>query len=536
MSTKSLRKTQKPLVERAGLAAFWNVAFFPLKIILPLLASIVTVRGLKNEGFALYSITTALLYQFGLLSDLGIERTLPRFYPEIEMRYGRKGILRLLFWVTAIKGGVLLLIIAALALAPQFWISMFQMGPYGGLLLFFVGLLLVLGAASDVSIQLLYTHFRQKITSALDVLAAVAYPILTASFILLGWGVLGAVLALLLTTIVSVILSVWQAWKMLRGMDPEPHPDPSSVKRPSTRTLRQRLVSFAGLNYLINWTVFLYDRPFLVLALGVLLAAPAEQKVAIGVITVAYNFTRQFLRALVVPLTGVQTPLFARLYAEGRIDGLRTAYATLTKFLILALLPSAVGLALLSRNLLTVLYLQKGGDKVVTEKSLPDVVACTVILAVGLFGEAIISVVLNVLMVYEDYRAVIVARLVALSSIPLLFLLVPTMGVLGAAIAASVAALGSRLVALFYAHRRLGLRFPAAFLVRVGLASTIMAVTLLPLLGYLPINLLTTAAIVATGAVVFYVAFRLLGGIDQADKDRFLTLRLPFIKQVLRFL
>ena len=36
--------------------------------------------------------------------------------------------------------------------------------------------------------------------------------------------------------------------------------------------------------------------------------------------------------------------LFARLYAEGRIEGLRTAYATITKVLILGLLPAAVGM------------------------------------------------------------------------------------------------------------------------------------------------------------------------------------------------
>ncbi len=536
MSTKSLSKRQKPLVERAGIAALWNVAFFPLKIILPLLASIVTVRGLKNEGFALYSITTALLYVFGLVSDLGIERTLPRFYPEMEMKHGRKGILQLLLWVTLVKGGVLLAIIAALAIAPQFWIGVFQMGAYGGVLLVFVGVLLVLGAASDVSIQLLYTHFRQKVTNTLDIVAAVGYPVLTAGFILIGWGVLGAVLALLITTLVSVMLSMWQAWHMLRTMDPAPHPSSVAVKVPSNLSLRRRLISFSALNYLINWTVFLYDRPFLVLAVSFIIIAPDEQKVAVTVITVAYNFTRQFLRALVVPLTGVQTPLFARLYAEGRIDGLRTAYATLTKFLILALLPAAMGLILTARNLLTVLYLQKGGDKAVTDRTLPFIVACTVILAVGLFGEALISVVLNVLMVYEDYRAVIVARLFALVTIPLLLVLVPYMGVVGAAIAAAVGALGSRLVALLYARRRLDLRFPGAFFVRVGTASAIMGAVLLPFLAYLPANLLTTIAMVATGGAVFYVAFRLLGGMDQEDKDLFATLRLPLIRVALRYL
>ena len=39
------------LVERATLAAFWNAAFLPLKLIVRLLASIVVVRVLSRDGF-----------------------------------------------------------------------------------------------------------------------------------------------------------------------------------------------------------------------------------------------------------------------------------------------------------------------------------------------------------------------------------------------------------------------------------------------------------------------------------------------------
>src|SRR5207302_1214501 len=154
----------------------------------------------------------------------------------------------------------------------------------------------------------------------------------------------------------------------------------------------------------------------------------------------------------------------------------------------LALLPAGVGLIVTSRNLLQVFYGQIGRDAVVTRFTLPEVVACTCILAFGLFGEAIISIALNVLMVYEQRRAVIVARLVALVSIPLLIVLVPQLGVVGAAIAVTVAGLGSRAVALFYALRQIGLRFPAAFFVRVGTASIAMALSLLPFLAFLPAN------------------------------------------------
>src|SRR4051794_2709296 len=118
---------QKPLVERAGWAVFWNIAFFPLKVLLPLLSGIVLVRLLRIEGFALLTITLALLDTLGLLSDLGIERTLPRFYPEVEMLSGRKGILQLLGRITLVKSGVLLMVVLVLVAAPQYWIDQFHL-------------------------------------------------------------------------------------------------------------------------------------------------------------------------------------------------------------------------------------------------------------------------------------------------------------------------------------------------------------------------------------------------------------------------
>lgn len=536
MATDSIGNKHKPLVERAGWAVFWNAAFFPLKIIIPFISSVIVVRLLRIEGFALLSVTTSLLAFLGLFADFGIERTLPRFYPEVEMRHGRDGVSRLLFWVAIIKGVVLLLLVGALAIAPDYWIRLLGLGPNGPWLLLLISILLVLGAASDVSLQLLYTHFRQKITNGLDVLAAVVYPTLTASFVLAGWGVLGAMLALLITTILSVTLSLWQAWRLVKHMPTEPHRKAADVKLPSTRSLRTRLVSFAGLNYLINWTVYLYDLPFVVLGISLILVAPEEKKVQVAIVSLAYKFTKQFLRGLVVPLTGVQTPLFARLYAEGRIDGLRTAYSTITKFLILALLPSAVGIMLCARNILGGVYGQIGHDAVLNELTMPEIVACTSILAFGLFGESMISVALNVLMVYEDYKAVIIARLVALVAIPLLLLLVPVYGAVGAAIAAAVAGLASRGVALGYAVQRLDLRFPGRFFTRVGVASILMGFALLPILAYLPSTWPPTILMIGGGAVVFLSVFKLLGGMDHEDKERFRSLRIPFANQVLRFL
>jgi O-antigen/teichoic acid export membrane protein len=324
--------------------------------------------------------------------------------------------------------------------------------------------------------------------------------------------------------------------RLIVKLPDEPPPNPDQVRTPSKRPLTQRVASFAGLNYLINWSVWLYDLDFVALMMALLIVDEGRFSVETAAIALAYKFTKEFLRALVVPLTGVQTPLFARLYAENRIEGLRTAYATLTKVLILGLLPAAVGLILTGRNLLQIIYGQIGGDAVFNPQSASTIIACTTILAVGLFGEAMISIALNVLMVYEDYRAVILARLVSLISIPLLILLIPPYGAVGGAIAISCAGLGSRLVALVLGLRRVGLRFPIEFFMRVGAASLAMGIALLPMLLYLPPDIPSTAAMIILGVAIFFGVFKLLGGVDQDDKERLLSLRLPFARQIVRVL
>src|SRR5438477_697386 len=213
MATDSVSKRHGPLIERAGWAVFWNAAFFPLKALIGFASSVVIVRLLRIQGYSSYNVAMALLTTLGLFADLGIERTLPRLYPEVEMRIGRRGVVNLLFWVSIIKAGVLVVLVGVLIGAPGFVLKVTNsdLGRDQNLLLLAISALLVLGAASDVSIQLLYTHFRQKVTNGLDILAAVVNPTLRAAFVLVGWGVLGAVTSLLITTILSVAISVWLA-------------------------------------------------------------------------------------------------------------------------------------------------------------------------------------------------------------------------------------------------------------------------------------------------------------------------------------
>ena len=155
----------------------------------------------------------------GILTDLGVERALPRFIPEFEMTGGRAGLSLLLRRVAVVKVLTLLPFVAALVIFPGFFIAQLHLGAAdrvlrprgsvdaGPLLLGVAAVLLVLGAASDVSIQVLYAYFRQKMTNALDVLNTLI-PGLRALLVLPALGVFGALLGLLIGTAVSVVLSL----------------------------------------------------------------------------------------------------------------------------------------------------------------------------------------------------------------------------------------------------------------------------------------------------------------------------------------
>jgi O-antigen/teichoic acid export membrane protein len=161
---------------------------------------------------------------------------------------------------------------------------------------------------------------------------------------------------------------------------------------------------------------------------------------------------------------------------------------------------------------------------------------------VFLFTETLIAPSHNILLAHEHLRAVIITRIIALASIPLMFWLTPTYGALGAVVAAGLGRVASRFSATVYAWRVFSLRFPAAFLGRVAAATAIMAGAMLIPLEFLQRPSTVTETIVqttlafVTGSLVFGLAFKLLGGLEAADKQRLVTLKVPLPAFLLRWL
>jgi hypothetical protein len=164
------------------------------------------------------------------------------------------------------------------------------------------------------------------------------------------------------------------------------------------------------------------------------------------------------------------------------------------------------------------------------------------------FGDSLLWVSQQALIVSERYKAVLLAQLVGALSLPLALLLLPRYGLLGVAVAVTLPRLSARVLTAAYAERRLQLRLPLGFGVRVVAASAAFVVVLVPLLAALPApvpasgpwstlaGLAPLMALAVLGAGIYLLTLSLLGGLDKADRRRVLELPLPFKSVLARFL
>lgn len=498
------------LGHRVSSAMLWNSALFPVKFLIALGSGIILVRVLSKGEYAQYSL---ILYTAGLIGawvDLGMERTVARFTPEVEMRAGRRGLEKFFASLFGMKLAVMLPVLFAFAFAPQFFIRALALGDDGGILLTGIAALVLLGAVSDVFIQFLYTHFKQIATNLLDIVASLVQPLLVLGLALAGTGVVGVVAAMVASSILLDVLAAWRARAVVNQI-----PLHAGAMPPR---LWKRFANVSALNFVITATASFSEPGFAALVL-----TGSKQLTAVAILAVGYRFVQYFLRFLVAPLTGIQTPLFARLYADQKMDQVREAYSTLTKFFILALVPTGVAMILLAPRLIPFLFTET--------YELSALVA--IVLVIFLFGETITSIPQTMLIVFEESRATLWGRVLSLLSVPLLLALVPALGAVGAALALGAPRFLARIYATLYTAQHYKTHFPFAFLFRVSAATMLAAV---PLFFVRDVEWWWIALATILFAILFFVLFKLLGGFDAQEKERLKTLRLPFKDIVLKWL
>lgn len=560
-----MTQAKRTLSHEVWSATSWNTLMLPTRFAVGIVTSVLYYRLLSLEQVGLMFLLTSLASTIGLYADLGIERALPRYLPEVERSGGRSAVRDFMNQIIRLKLAILLLLSIGLNLLAgplidhmanqqivesdklaQRIVLLRQNDPNdaeiadlehqvaaqqnivreievrGRWFVLAVTSLLILGAVFDVYMQFLTAYFKQRAWNLINLATTLLQPLLVTAFLLLGWGIPGVLLGLVVTPLVSIALAAWQTRQAMRGMVEH------SVAGASAPNLTRRFSRFAAVSYLMQVSTWFYDLSFVVFVLSASLGLGE-----LAIISFAYKFAKDFLGYVWTPLGGIVTPLLTRVRVDRDERSLRDAHASLTRILLLLLVPSAIGLAVLTPAIVAVLF--------------PKYTAGTTLMIIFIgftFAESLLSIPLNVLMVYERYAVVIMSRLVALLSVPAVLFAFPHYGLIGVAVAVGLVRVLSRLVTVIYAVFWLKLTLPLGFAARVALASSSFAVVLLLILRRWPINTLAISAsnrmivmlpllgLVLLGATLYLLVLRLTGGLDESERRRLLGMRLPF-KQLL---
>jgi O-antigen/teichoic acid export membrane protein len=561
---------QPTLTQRVASAAAWNTLLFPARFVVGLAASVLLFSALTLGEYGVLTLLLGLAATIGVYADLGIERSLPRFIPEVERSRGRAGVARFLRQIIALKLAIVLVCIGALLAfsspllgfvvareqrtlqqAEQHVATLVEQGASqaeieratqerdaqasvihqveerGILFLWAVGALVLFGALYDVFMQFLTAYFKQRSWNIINVVVTLLQPLLIIGLLVFGWRLEGVLLGMIITPVIAVALAAWQVARVGRELGT------AEAGAPADRTLPGRFARFAAMSYFIQVTTWFYDIQFVTFVL-VALGMRLEQ---VALLAFAYKFAKDYLGYVYIPFSGVLTPLLARIRGRQDPAALQETYGSLTRIFALLLIPAGVGLALLAPRLLALLY-----------PRYTDTATLVYLFIAFTFAESLLSVPHNVLMVYERYRPVLLSRALALISVPLLALLVPSWGLIGAAVAVGAARLLSRLATFVYIRQRQELRFPIGFVGRVLAATLLFGLPLLLLLPVwpLPANAtgwtgkaaaaLSLGALAALSGLGYLLALRLLGGLDEQERKRILSLKLPFKSALARLL
>lgn len=457
-------------------------------------SAIVNLRGLilipiltKTLGADAYGIWSQILVTISLLAPfctLGLGYAITRFLaPEKNRRVVSKHMSSIFLTtssVALILSGLLFVFSENLAAAV-----------FGGIEAAFyikISSLLILLAAVDQVMVEYFTGFQQiKRYSSFLILQTICEIILIPYFILSGFGLFGAIASLLIAKAsTSVIAALW-----IRSDIGISVPHFSDVKPYLTYTLP---LLPTALSY---WFVNLGDRYVIGYFMGV---------EAVGIYSASYGLGA-ILALFYAPLSGTLFPAMVRCYENDNILELKIYLKYSLKFFLMFAIPSFFGLTVLSKSLLVTLA---------TSEFVEGGVVISIVALSNLFyySSFINTYILN--MFKETKFVSIIYGGSALINLILNIILVPMMGIVGAAIATLATFMVHMLVIGRISFRKMPYEIDLNFIAK-SLASSIVMALVVWWLD--PVGSISILISVGIGAMVYFGTLVLLRGFSKSESD-----------------
>ena len=467
--------------------------------------AIVSLRGLilipiltKTLGASGYGIWAQIIVTISLITPiamLGLPFAMVRFLAaEKNKKEIQEGVYSVLFAVLflglifslllyALSNSIALTIIRDASATPLIKIA---------------SIIILLGALDGATLEFFRTFGQMKKYSALTLLQTFGEVCLVALAVFYGFGLLGAVVSLLISRIIVFLIS----FSLIISKIGFAIPTFTQIK---SRLKPYLLFGLPMVPAVISaWVINMSDRYIIGYFMG---SAP------VGIYAAAYGIGNTILM-FISPISTVLYPTISKLWEEDKLEDVKTHLKYSVKYFLMIAIPSAFGLSVLARQIL------------ITLSTSEFVSSGVLILSISAFSTVLYggsSILGNVFVLIKKtkYNAYLLA-IAAVTNIILNIILIPPMGILGAAIATLFTFLELFMCRFYFSRKffKFNLNFP--FIIKSVIASLIMSGFILK---YNPIGTLNVLISIGFGGGIYFGLMWLLKGVNKDElgvlKDSF---------------
>ena len=394
---------------------------------------IYVARMLGAEALGVYTIGMSVAAFFGLFSTMGVPLAMVRYVP-VYLARGDLNRLSVLIWLGAAVifaaslalGGVMVLTKDLVATRIFRNFQLLGVVPLLAAMIPLNGTMFIFG-------QIVTGFQKAEVSKKVNSLLVFPFMVLfTICFFNLGWGVSGYILAHLASTMIGIMILGGVIWRLL--------PDESRVPSFNKKFIGRDVVTYTG--SMIVWGAW----GFLSGEADKLILGAHLPTAQVGVYGVAIT-TAGFIPILLSSVNPVFAPHISRLYAEGQRMLLQHLFHTLSKWILGFTLPLFCVMTLLSREIMSVFGLE-------FQLGWPVLV----VVALGQLVNAATGSVGYMLLMCGYERAVVRTQMISSVLTFMLYLvLIPPMGIVGAAIGQAVGIITANVINLLNVRQKLGL-------------------------------------------------------------------------------
>ena len=468
----------KLFAQRIGLVGVTNLIFRLRGLILvPILT-----KTLGADGYGTWSQILATISLLAPLCTLGLSYAIIRFLgPEKDKEVIGKG-LSSIFVITVAIG----LMVSSLIFIFSGSLAVAVFGGIDAAFYIKISSFLILLAAIDQLLINYFTAFQQmKRYSSFLILQTVCEVTLIVYLVLSGFGLSGVIISLLIVRLITFTLGFLWITSDVKLLTP----DFSIVKSylPYTLPLLPTILCY--------WLINLGDRYVIGYFMGI---------DAVGIYSVSYGLG-ELLVLFYAPLSGILFPAMVHCYENNKIQELKTHLKYSLKFFLMFAIPSFFGLSVLSKSLLVTLATSEfvEGAVVVSIVALATVLFCC---------GSINTHVLNLLKETKKVGLIYIGS--ASINVVMNIILVPLMGIVGAAIATLVTFAVHLFVISVISFKRVSYDIDFKFILKSLISSSIMAFVVWKLNPIGAIDIVISSGV---GAMVYFGVLVLLRGFTKEE-------------------